>query len=376
MEFNNTPITCHWVEASANPWGVRVLDIRPVTLRMLSASQNPEVAVNAVSFASDDGTSFIDQQPPEATRNIVATPAAANSLTYKTDGVLADGVLFVPQVMEHKWAIFYHGKEIIFVRSWTRQVHLRASTEQLDGCIKVTRVVGTFGMPDESPELTVKLVDFLLKSHVLLVPFPVPLPLGLADNPKEAALLCMSLFGKMALFATPYEVTVTPSPQKPMRSHSLLHIAVAKCDIQAVETYLDSGMSVNLVAGEGNPLLQWALLSGDPIRMATLLLDRGAAVDGRNVDSNATPLMGATEKGQIDAMTLLVERGADVNAADEKGFTSLHRACEMNKAQAVTLLLERGANVSATAKVGGHTPLSLAQMRGNSAIVKQLQEKK
>ena len=52
-----------WIEAADNPWGVRVLDVRPVTLTMLSTSADPRCASNAVSFGQDDGTSFIGEDP-------------------------------------------------------------------------------------------------------------------------------------------------------------------------------------------------------------------------------------------------------------------------------------------------------------------------
>ena len=47
-----------WIEAADNPWGIRVLDVRPITLGMLSSSANAECASNAVSFRQDDGRSF------------------------------------------------------------------------------------------------------------------------------------------------------------------------------------------------------------------------------------------------------------------------------------------------------------------------------
>src|SRR5512141_2997647 len=73
-----------WVRAADNPWGVDVLDVRPITLTMLSTSRDPTCAANAVSFGQDDGTGFIGQEPPVA-RRIDA------SLRFPIDRVLADG---------------------------------------------------------------------------------------------------------------------------------------------------------------------------------------------------------------------------------------------------------------------------------------------
>ena len=115
-----------WIDAGQNPWGVPVLDVRPVTLCMLSTSTNPQCAVNAISFGGEDGTCFIGVEPEPAT----SVPAA---LRYPIDRYLADGALFLPRAMEQKWAIFLHRGRVIFVRSWTRQVTAVADVEVADG---------------------------------------------------------------------------------------------------------------------------------------------------------------------------------------------------------------------------------------------------
>src|SRR4051812_25638043 len=84
-----------WLGPSDNPWGVPVLDVRPVTLGMLSASKDQQCAVNAMSFTQDDGTGFINVEPDVARQ----VPAG---LRFGIDKMLADGALFIPQEMEHK----------------------------------------------------------------------------------------------------------------------------------------------------------------------------------------------------------------------------------------------------------------------------------
>ena len=90
-----------WIAAADNPWGVPVLDVRPVTLNMVSTSADPQCAENAISFTQDDGFGFIGEASLTP-RRIEA------SLRFPIDRMLAEGVLFAPQVMEHKWALFYH----------------------------------------------------------------------------------------------------------------------------------------------------------------------------------------------------------------------------------------------------------------------------
>src|SRR5262249_37926741 len=72
-----------------------------------------------------------------------------------------------------------------------------------------------------------------------------------------------------------------------------------------------------------------------------------------------TPLMTAVEQRGQEKVELLLDRGADANAADKRGFTALHRAAELGQLNLVRLLLRRGARPHPEAE--GQTPLSLAE---------------
>jgi hypothetical protein len=352
----------NWVEAADNPWGVRVLDVRPVTQTMLSTSTNRQYAANAISFGQDDGTGFIGKEPP-VTRSVEA------NLRFPIDRLLAEGVLFVPDEMEHKWALFYHRGEIICVRSWLRQVWAIARVEQYQDHIKVTAVRGTFGAEDEDPEFTVRVLDYLLRSHALDTVYPAPLPVGKEKDPRAAAMWCMSMFGNRAFFATPHQV-VRCDPDKPLRTQSLLHIAVVRGDVPMIEAKLAAGVPIDLLASDGLAPLHWGLARDDPAIM-TLLLDRGSPVDVRSAEG-ATPLMNAVQSASLEKVAFLLDHGADVNARDRRGFTALHRAAEMGHVDVTRMLLDRGASPNPEAE--GHTPRSLAEARGETGIVALLSD--
>ena len=53
--------------------------------------------------------------------------------------------------------------------------------------------------------------------------------------------------------------------------------------------------------------------------------------------------MNAVQGRSIEKATFLLDRGADPNAADKRGFTALHRAAEMGLRELVELLLARHA---------------------------------
>jgi hypothetical protein len=347
----------NWVEAADNPWGVRVLDVRPVTLTMLATSADRQCAENAGSFGQDDGTGFIGKEPP-VTRSIEA------NLRFPIDRLLAEGVLFIPREMEHKWALFYHRREIICVRSWFRQVQAIARVEEYQDHVQVTAIRGTFGAENEDPEFTVRMLDYLLRSHALGTEYPAPLPAGKEKYPRAAAMWCMSMFGNRASFATPHPIA-RRDPDKPLRTHSSLHIAVALRDAPMIEAKLAAGIPIDLLAGDGLAPLHWALI-GDDLAMMILLLDRGSPVDVRSSEG-ITPLMTAVEDASLEKVAFLLDHRADVNARDRRGFTALHRAAERGHVDVTRMLLDRGASPNPEAE--GHTPRSLAKMRGEKAIL-------
>lgn len=65
---------------------------------------------------------------------------------------------------------------------------------------------------------------------------------------------------------------------------------------------------------------------------------------------------GAYESGHVAVMKTLVDAGADIEEADSRGSTPLHKAAFGKHAKAVRALIELGANVNSR-DVDGGTPL-------------------
>jgi hypothetical protein len=346
-----------WLTAADNQWGVPLLDVRPITFAMLSTSSDPKCASNAISYGSDDGTAFIGQAP-------MVDRSVATSIRFPIDRLLADGVLFAPSVMEHKWALFYRQGQIICVRSWLRKVAVIAELEARRGEVEITKIHGAFTEQQEDATFTTRVFDYLIRSHALNMAYPVPLPTGIEKDPNKAAMWCFSMFGKLAAVATPQEFE-RKYPEKPLRTHSLLHIAVARRNIPAIKSSLTAGMPVDLLAGDGLAPLHWSLVSDD-LSIARFLVEQGSPIDVRS-DQGATPLMNAVQRDSLAAAFFLLDHGADVNAQDRRGFTALHRAAEMGKLDMVRALLERGASPDLAAD--GHTARSLAEARNQKEIV-------
>ena len=272
--------------------------------------------------------------------------------------------MFLPNVMEHKWALYYHQRQILFIRSWQRLVQVVADVEITGNEARISAVRGTFMQEDEPAELTLRILDFLLRSHALDLVYPAPIPSDMASDAKAAALWCMSTYGSLAVFAAsdPIEFTM---PEPLLRTYSLLHIAAARANMQMVSRLLAQGLPIDLPDKDGQSPLHWAL-STDDLSAATYLLEHGAQIDFRDPEG-ATVLMQMTQRNAKAKVDFLLARGADANAGDARGFTSLHRAAEMGNGELVELLLQRGA--SPNPEAAGHTPRSFAAERGHYGIV-------
>ncbi len=85
------------------------------------------------------------------------------------------------------------------------------------------------------------------------------------------------------------------------------------------------------------------------------LLAADACGEGRGI----TPLMWAARSGDIDAVTALLDAGAEVDAPDRNTWTALLHALHKRRAAAVRVLLDRGANPNVRTP-SGMTPLMMA----------------
>lgn len=132
-------------------------------------------------------------------------------------------------------------------------------------------------------------------------------------------------------------------------------------------------MQVWAVSGDGWAPLHLACAFAGP-EAVRLLLEHGAHAHqfSHNPQRNQ-PLHAAVALGHSDeTVRLLVEAGADVNAAQAGGFTPLHQAAAAGNAGLVRFLLEHGAH--ADVRCGqGRLPIDYARERGHAAAVESLE---
>lgn len=120
-----------------------------------------------------------------------------------------------------------------------------------------------------------------------------------------------------------------------------LHSAAAKGDIKALKEMLDGGANINESS-------MGAVASGPPLNHASYYC-------------------------QVEAVKLLLEKGADVNATSWMDLRALNYATWKGCNKVAELLIDKGADLEAINK-WGDSPLAWSAQKGQSASVKLLIE--
>ncbi|OLN94198.1 putative ankyrin repeat protein-like protein 4 [Colletotrichum chlorophyti] len=118
---------------------------------------------------------------------------------------------------------------------------------------------------------------------------------------------------------------------------------------------LNSGADVNATDTEGNTMLHIACTQFHFFNEVRILIKRGADLEARN-NKGETPIFQAAQ-AEPDCLGLLLDSGADVNATDREGNTVLHTACtRFGFLKAVKILIQNGADLEARNNKG-ETPI-------------------
>ena len=104
---------------------------------------------------------------------------------------------------------------------------------------------------------------------------------------------------------------------------------------------------------------------------ARLLLERGADLEAREQKRGQTALMWAAADGHSRTVETLIDLGADVNAASRRGLTALHLSVIKDDRQAIQALLAAGADPNAAA-ADGSLPTNIAAAYGHSKSLRLL----
>jgi len=135
--------------------------------------------------------------------------------------------------------------------------------------------------------------------------------------------------------------------------------AVNVDDARTVGQLLERGFDPNAASEKGQVGLYLALRDDSPKVLAALLAHPQIRIDATNA-ADETPLMMAALRGRLDAVRMLLDRGAQLN---RPGWTPLHYAATGPDTRVVTLLLDRGAAIDAPSP-NRTTPLMMAARYG------------
>jgi cytohesin len=103
------------------------------------------------------------------------------------------------------------------------------------------------------------------------------------------------------------------------------------------------------------------------LQAATLAVTLGADVNARTKKGD-TALHLAASRWDARLVQFLIEHGGDVNASNDDGETPLHNAAYLAKRDVITLLVDHGANLAASNKKG-ETPLRKTAIRVRAVAV-------
>ncbi|KAJ3809040.1 ankyrin repeat-containing domain protein, partial [Lentinula aff. lateritia] len=185
-----------------------------------------------------------------------------------------------------------------------------------------------------------------------------------------------------------------------------IFLAAQRGDLSLLHALFAQGAHATDRDSQNITALHWASINAH-LHICRELLERGAEVDARGGDLDATPMQWAARNGYLYVVKLLLEWGADPTLKDGQGYNALHLithssavmpllyllqqrkvdvdsvdlqghtalmwAAYQGDAVSVDVLLKHGADVT-TKDEGGLTPLHWAVVRGNKAVIKKLLE--
>lgn len=155
--------------------------------------------------------------------------------------------------------------------------------------------------------------------------------------------------------------------------------AIENHDLDRLTALLQGGADPNAIKAEWPKWLPLhaaieELEYGGPVEALVLLLRQGAHVDGLGADKNATPLLMALFRKQLEAVRVLLAAGADPNLEGSEGDSPLRACVELGEREAAAMLLRCGATktLNGAGGLSGMSALGRAASRLDLAMIELL----
>jgi ankyrin repeat protein len=150
-----------------------------------------------------------------------------------------------------------------------------------------------------------------------------------------------------------------------------LNWAALRARNKVAERLLAHGADVNTSDKRGVTPLMYAAGTHN-VDLLGMVIARGANLEAVSVDNKMTALLVAVENIDIETITLLLDKGANVNGTNQDGYSPLMAAAEAGAGEVVEILIARGANPAARDSKGA-TALMLARKHGRGDVVQLLE---
>ncbi|KAI1027707.1 hypothetical protein LB504_011728, partial [Fusarium proliferatum] len=184
--------------------------------------------------------------------------------------------------------------------------------------------------------------------------------------------LSMELFSNSLLFSRWRKLIddrlfeTDPWDSHRLRGQDQLFYASWSGDESCVNKLLDTSLTGDTAAWKLNPAIHIAAEFGH-LETVTVLIHKGADVNAEGEDHNV--LCTAIIAGHLDVVALLAQEGADLEAQQPGAGNALEVACRLGRLDVIELLIKHGADVKRQSRA-----LSDACSDGNLKIVKLLVE--
>lgn len=155
------------------------------------------------------------------------------------------------------------------------------------------------------------------------------------------------------------------------RNKTSLHEAVKKKNLKVINKLLDKGVSINLLNAKKQTPLHIAV-EGNSFNIVKKLLEHPDTIVNAKDSLHYTPLHYAAREKGVRIANMLLDRGADIHAANLKKQQPLHLAIENENDRLALTLLEKGAHVNVLSTEG--SPLHIAAEKCDMKIFKRLLE--
>lgn len=150
---------------------------------------------------------------------------------------------------------------------------------------------------------------------------------------------------------------------------SLMMIYDQKDAVEISKILINAGVLVDESNNTGYSSLLHAI-SLKNIELVSFLIEKGADVNREQKKFGLFPLLVASQYDNLDLVDMLLSKGAKINAINDIGWTALHGACLNNRDKIISFLINKDAVISAK-NYNDETPFSFLKLyqKGYDACV-------